>query len=187
MSCLSSIKRVKKTMTIPFRRVVVAFCSLFFLAGYVSAQKTPIEADVKGVDGRPAKAAEVRIERQDKKMLPVIGRTDSHGHLAPINLDAGTYKLTATVQGGIQASQIVKTQGNKPLRVAFEMNKTAVVANKKTKNIAWGTPPTGTRIGRRYKDDDGSSADNVGNINGNALDTATRQTTSVPGRGAGGP
>ena len=175
-------------MTTSFRRVVFTFCSLFLLTSYVSAQKATIEADVKGVDARPAKAAEVRIERQDKKMSPVIGRTDSHGHLAAVNLEAGTYKLTATVQGGIKTSQIIKTQGNKPVRVAFEMNKNATTTSKKTSNVAWGTPSTGSHIAKRYKDDDGPAADNVDRSSGEALDSVRRQSTGASGKTApGGP
>ena len=56
-----------------------------------------IEAEVTGVDGRSAKAAEVRIERQDKKMAQLVGKTDRRGRLTTTNLEVGTYKLTATV------------------------------------------------------------------------------------------
>src|SRR5664279_3387087 len=97
------------------RLVAVVFCSTFFLLANAFGQKTAIQADVKGVDGRPAKAAQIRIERQDKKTASVMVKTDSRGHLATTNLEAGTYKLTAIVAGGIQTSQIVKTQVQKPL------------------------------------------------------------------------
>jgi hypothetical protein len=83
-------------------RLITFIFSSFLILGSAFGQMAAIEAEVTGVDGRSAKAAEVRIERQDKKMAQLVGKTDRRGRLTTTNLEVGTYKLTATVEGGIQ-------------------------------------------------------------------------------------
>jgi hypothetical protein len=177
-------------MSFNSRFVAVVFFSSFLLLGVAFGQNAGLQADVKGVDGRPSKSAEVRIERQDKKMPPVIVKTDRRGHLVATNLEAGTYKLTATVEGGIKSSQIVKTQANKPVLVAFDMTKNPAVTSKAPKKRVWVPAQTGSNIGGHWVDVDDQKGDsnrqNVDTINGNSLDNATRQSLGQIPRAAGG-
>jgi hypothetical protein len=159
------------------RLVAVVFCSTFFLLANAFGQKTAIQADVKGVDGRPAKAAEVRIERQDKKTAPMLVKTDWRGRMAVANLEVGTYKLTAIVAGGIQSSQVVKAQVQKPLAVTFDMSKTPAMVGKSKKRMVYVPAPTGTRIGGGWVEVDdngqptpGQKGDNVDTMSGNSLE-----------------
>jgi hypothetical protein len=158
------------------RLLTVIFCTAFFPLGAAFGQPAAIEADVKGVDGRPAKSAEVRIERQDKKMAPMMVKTNWRGHLSATNLEVGTYKLTATVAGGVQSSQVVKTQAQKPSLVTFDLEKTPAVASKGKKKMVYVPAQTGTRVGGGWVqvNDDGTPAStpngqNVDTFSGNAL------------------
>ena len=167
-----------KNMFSNLRLITVVSCS-FFLLGSAFGQRAAIEVEVKGVDGRPSKAAEVRIERQDKKTRPLIATTDQRGRLTANELENGTYKLTAVVEGGIQSSQIVKTQANKPLRVAFDMRNTPAVTSKPKKRYVWVQAETGTRIGGHWVEADenvsaagGPSARNIETLSGRALEHA---------------
>jgi len=164
-----------------FKFAFVVCCAMVVLLqnSRAATVQAAIEAEVTGVDGRPSKAAEVRIERQDKKSAPIVMKTDKRGHLVATNLPAGVYTLTATVEGGIQSSQIVKTQANKPLRVAFDMRNTPAVTSKPKKRYVWVQAETGTRIGGHWVEADenvsaagGPSARNIETLSGRALEHA---------------
>lgn len=163
----------------------VIFTSSFLMLGSAFGQKGAIEADVKGVDGRPSKGAEVRIERQDKKAMPVVTKTDGRGHAIANDLEIGTYKVTASVEGGIQASQIVKTRANKALPVAFDMRKTSPIVAKAKKRYIWVPAETGSRLGGHWVESDQdasvkSNGQNVDKMSGSAL-TRLPQTTGMGG------
>ena len=129
------------------RLTAVIFSSSFLLLGSAFGQKAVIEADVRGVDGAPAKGAEVRIERQDKKAAPVIAKTDKQGRVVANDLEIGSYKVTATVEGGVQSSQIVKTRSNKPTLIPLDMRKAVAVAGKGKMRSVWVPAQTGSRLG----------------------------------------
>ena len=172
-------------MSSKIRLITLIFSALFLLLSPAFGQKAAIEADVIGVDGQPAKAAEVRIEGQ--KMTPVFAKTDSRGHLTARNLDAGTYKLTATVEGGIQLSQIVKTQANKTAIAVMDMRKTPAIAEKSKKRYVWVQGETGSRLGGHWVEadsDDTASAKgkNTETLNGRDLEKLQR-SVSKPGSG----
>jgi len=178
-------------MSIKFLLVTLTFGSTFLLLHTAFGQKATLQAEVTGVDGRPSKAAQVRIERQDKKTAPLVVAGDKRGHLAAMNLEAGTYKLTATVEGGIQSSQIVKVQANKPSLVTFDMSKTAAVTTKKKKRLVWVPAETGTHLGGRWVEvgDDTSSTksgQNVDKMNGNSLEKTDRLSLGQAPRASGG-
>ena len=172
------------------RLVAVIFCSTFFLLGNAFGQKAAIQADVKGVDGRPAKAAEVRIERQDKKTAPMLVKTDWRGRMAVANLEVGTYKLTAIVAGGVQSSQIVKAQVHKPLLVTFDLSKTPATVGKSKKRMVYMPAPTGTRIGGGWVEvnDDGqaTTTPNGQNVDTMSGDSLQRLNTHISNPSAAG-
>lgn len=172
------------------RLVAAIFCSTFFLLSAAFGQKTAIQADVKGVDGRPAKTAEVRIERQDKKTAPMLVKTDWRGRMAVANLEVGTYKLTAIVAGGIQSSQIVKTQAQKPSLVTFDLTKAPVTAGKGKTRMVYVPAPTGTRIGGGWVqvNDDGQptttpNGQNVDTMSGDSLQRLNTHISNPSGVG----
>ena len=168
------------------RLITLIFSLLCLLLSPAFGQKAAIEADVIGVDGGPAKGAEVRIERQGQKTTPVVAKTDRRGHLTARNLDVGTYKLTATVEGGIQSSQIVKTQANKATSAVFDMRKTAAVAGKPKKRYVWVQGETGSRFGGHWVEATGdeevpAKARNTETLNGRALENLQRSAPRPTG------
>jgi len=170
-------------MPLNSRFISVVFSS-FFLLGSAFGQQAAIETEVTGVDGRPSKAAEVRIERQDKKAAPVIAKTDKHGR-STATVEMGTYKLTATVEGGIHSSTIVKTQPNKPILVAFDMRNTPAMASKSKKRYVWVQAETGTRIGGHWVEADGDTQSTangqpVDRMDGSALDNPQMRMAAPP-------
>src|SRR3954447_11291000 len=103
-----------------YRLIALAFASLFLIStGF--GQPVKIEGEVKGVNNRPAKGADLRVDRVDKKAAPIIVKTDAKGLFAATVLEVGTYKLTATLPGGVQSAQVVKADGKKQIFVTFDM------------------------------------------------------------------
>src|ERR1043165_8637032 len=96
------------------RLVTLAFL-LLFLSSTGLAEPVKIEGEVKGLNNKPAKGADLRVDRVDKKAAPVMAKTDARGRFAATVLEVGTYKLTATLPGGIQSAQVIKADGNKRL------------------------------------------------------------------------
>jgi hypothetical protein len=165
-------------------RLIAVVCSSVFLLGSAGPQAA-IEAEVKGVDGRPSKGAEVRIERRDKKAPPIVVKTDKRGRLIATNLAVGVYMLTATVEGGIHASQLVKTQADKPTLVAFDMAKTPAMTSKPKKRYIWVQAETGTRIGGHWVEADGDTQSTangqpVDRLSGSALDSPQMRMAAPP-------
>lgn len=173
------------------RLSAIAFSFLFLFLGSAFAQKVAIETDVKGVSGSPSKGAEVLIERQDKKVAPLIGKTDRRGRLQVTDLDPGTYKLTVTVEGGIRSSEIVKTETSKT-RVIFDMRKNPAITSKVKKRYVWVEPETGTALGGHWVEvNEGSGASkssgqNVDVMNANSMNNIQRMTHSFRPAAPGG-
>jgi hypothetical protein len=106
----------------------------------------------------------------------------------------GTYKLTATLPGGIQSAQVIKADGKKRMFVTFDMKpasaKTVTVAKKK--RYIWVPTPTGTHMLGHYEEVDDnnspttrSSGQNVDTISGRDLER-TMGTTNLPPAMPGG-
>src|SRR3954451_5584460 len=134
-------------MTAHFRLIALVLSS-FFLVSAGFGQSVKIEGEVKGLNNKPAKGADLRVDRVDKKAAPVMAKTDAKGHFAATVLEVGTYKLTAMLAGGIQSAQVVKTDVKKRVFVTFEMKpasvKTVAVVTKK--RSIWVPSPTGTHM-----------------------------------------
>jgi hypothetical protein len=176
-----------------FRLVAFVFSSLFLIStGF--GQPLKIEGEVKGVANKPAKAADLRVDRVDKKAAPVMAKTDAKGHFAATVLDVGTYKLTATLPGGIQSAQIIKADGKKRVFVTFDMKpasaKTVAVAKKK--QYIWVPSPTGSHLLGHYEEvNDNSpnaraSGQNVETISGRDLERTMSNTNLPPAMPGGG-
>ncbi|MFL6585006.1 MAG: carboxypeptidase-like regulatory domain-containing protein [Chthoniobacterales bacterium] len=140
-------------------------------ASLALAQTSTLQGDVKGVDGRAAKGAKVRLDRQDRKMSAIVLRTDAAGRFLANNLPPGSYKVSAIVTGGVTSPvQAVKLNANRPVMVSLDLRgapagKSAAGAKKKKKYV-WVPEETGSHLGGRYVevDDDaqaGPSAQKV--------------------------
>ena len=162
---------------------------ILLLSSKAATPQAAIDVEVTGVDGKPSQAAEVRIESREKKFAPIVMKTDKRGHLVTTNLPVGTYTLTATVEGGIRSSQVIKTQANQPEMVAFDMRKTPAMTSKTKKKYVWVQAQTGTRIGGYWAEanDAGaaktkSNGQNVDTMNGAAFDDPhLRMSAPQPG------
>jgi hypothetical protein len=180
-------------MSSKFRLLAFAFSSLFLISVGFS-QPVKIEGEVKGVNNKPAKGAELRVDRVDKKAAPVMAKTDAKGRFAATVLDVGTYKLTAMLPGGIQSAKVIKADGKKQLFVTFDMKpasaKTVAVV-KKRKSI-WVPSPTGTHMLGHWEDvDDNSptartSGQNVDTMSGRDLERTMSNSNLPPSMPGGG-
>ena len=172
------------------RLIALAFSSLF-LIGTGFAQKVTIAGEVKGVNNKPAKGADLRVDRVDKKAAPVMAKTDAKGHFAATVSAIGTYKLTAMLPGGIQSAQVIKADGKKQLFVTFDMKPASAktVAVVKKKRQIWVPSPTGTHmLGHWEEVDDNSpkartSGQNVDTMSGRDLERSSNANLppSLPG------
>jgi hypothetical protein len=170
-----------------YRLIALAFASLFLIStGF--GQPVKIEGVVKGVNNKPAKGADLRVDRVDKKAAPVLAKTDAKGHFAATVLDVGTYKLTAMLSGGIQSAQVIKADGKKQLFVTFDMKPASAktVAVVKKKKQIWVPSPTGTHmLGHWEEVDDNSpnartSGQNVDTMSGHDLERSMSNTNLPP-------
>ena len=175
-----------------YRLVAFAFSSLFLVStGF--GQPVKIEGVVKGANNKPAKGADLRVDRVDKKAAPVLAKTDAKGRFAATVLDVGTYKLTAMLPGGVQSAQVIKADGKKQLFVTFDMKPASAqtVAVVKKKRQIWVPSPTGTHmLGHWEEVDDNSptvrtSGQNVDTMSGRDLER-TMSNTNLPPSMPGG-
>lgn len=181
------------TMFSQIRLVALVLSSLFLIStGF--AQKVTIAGEVKGANNKPAKGADLRVDRVDKKAAPVIVKTDAKGRFAATVLEVGTYKLTATLPGGIRSAQVIKADGKNQLFVTFDMKPASAktVAMVKKKREIWVPSPTGTHmLGHWEEVDDNSSTarangQNVDTMSGRDLERTLNNTNLPPSMPGGG-
>lgn len=178
-------------------RPATFFAALFgsiTLSSLAFAQST-LQGDVKGVDGRVAKDAEVRVERQDKKAGPVIVKTNAAGRFVVNNLPAGNYTVMAKVAGGVTSPvQVVKLTATHPMMVSFDLRgpvtRNAAGAAKKKKKYVWVPEETGSHLGGRYVEvPDDASADTSADSGANTTklnEQGLRRLQSPNGMRSGG-
>ena len=175
------------------RLTAVVLSSSLLLATAAFGQKATISAEIKGTDGRPANAAEIRIQRQDAKAAPIVMRTDRNGKWSSV-MPAGTYKLTAAVAGGAESSQIIQARANKKMLVTFDMKRgsgqSAANAPVKKKTFVWVETTTGTHMGGHFEEIGGAAehvGPHVGNVEGMSAETISRLPQTANGKsGTGG-
>jgi hypothetical protein len=139
-------------------------------AAVVCGQTSSIEGDVKGVDGRAARAAEVRIERQDRKAAPRLVTTDARGRFVANSLPAAAYNVSARVAGGITSPvQPITLHADRPVMLRFDLREPAggkkTTGLKKKKKYVWVPAETGTHLGGRYVEVDDDSDTVPGALN----------------------
>jgi hypothetical protein len=153
------------TMFSQIRLIALALSSLFLIS--TGFGQVTISGEVKGANNKPAKSANLRVDRVDKKAAPIMVKTDAKGRFAA-RLDVGTYKLIVTLPGGIQSAQVIKAAGTGQLVVNFDMKpaSTKTVAMVKRKREIWVPSPTGTHmLGHWEEVDDNSPATRAGGQN----------------------
>ncbi|MGI9115901.1 MAG: carboxypeptidase-like regulatory domain-containing protein, partial [Chthoniobacterales bacterium] len=138
----------------------VVLCSLFFSVSAFS--QTSLSGEVRGVEGRLIRGAEVRLQREDAKAAPVALKTNAKGHFSAGKLPAGRYAVTASAGGLASAPQSVKVSSARaetlPLRLVAAASANAGPVKKK-KHLVWVPAQTGSRIGGGYVEVD-DAADN---------------------------
>jgi hypothetical protein len=169
--------------------VLSAICASLLVVSVALGQTATLQGDVKGVDGRAAKGAEVRIERQDKKGQPVVVKTDSRGRFAVNSVAEGSYTMTAVVAGGLTSpAQAVKARKDRPVIVNFDLRGPVKDANgKPKKQYVWMPDETGSHLGGRYVEvDQANDAPNTPNSKKATGKVLQRIQNDAPQRGLGG-
>jgi hypothetical protein len=174
---------MKSSSKIRFGAAIVG--STFLLISSALAQKTGVEAEIKGPDGRAAKGAIVRIERQDKQAPGITTTTDANGRASAKNIDAGTYRIMASLASGARSEQVVKPAANRPVLVKFNMTPPAPgqAASAKKKIFVWVPTTTGTHMGGHYEEvgaaqmENGPNGQNIERVNPAAIQ---RPQYSIP-------
>jgi len=170
-------------------RLIALVLSSFFLVSAGFGQSVKIEGEVKGVNNKPAKGADVRVDRVDKEGAPVMAKTDAKGHFAATVLDVGRYKLTATLPGGLQSARGITADTKKRVFVTFDMNPTSAktVAAVTKKRSIWVPSPTGTHMLGHWEEIDDNSpthtrttGQNVEYISGRDLEGMNRTSARPP-------
>jgi Carboxypeptidase regulatory-like domain len=134
------------------RRVFIAnllLAASFAVCGTLSAQTSSVEGNVTGTDGRPLKDAEIRFEKKDRAVSPVISRTDANGHYTAA-LPRGLYKMSLAERGAVKASITVKATGFNS-RIDFDLRPSAT---KKVKHYVWVGGRTGSNLPGRWVEAD---------------------------------
>jgi hypothetical protein len=125
-----------------------------------------------------------------------MAKTDAKGHFAATVLEVGTYKLTATLPGGLQSAQVVKADAKKQVFVTFDMKPASAktVAAVTKKRSIWVPSPTGTHMLGHWEEIDDNSptharttGQNVEYMSGRDLEgyLRTQINNNAPG-GSGG-
>jgi hypothetical protein len=165
----------------------IGFLGLILFAATGWAQVSILEGKVTGADGRLLQGAEVRINRQDKKEVPIVVRTDANGRYTVKTVPGGIYTVGVFVNGTIKtALRNVRVQ-SPATRLEFDLRNSA---NGKVtvKHYVWVQAKTGSRIGGGFVEvkDVGSAAsagaNNIQTLDGSAL----RQWQSNAGMKPGG-
>ena len=132
------------------RNLIASFllAGWFVFSGTLSAQ-TSVEGNVIGTDGRPLKGAEVRFEKKDRAVSPIISRTDANGHYTAA-LPRGLYKMSLADRGAVKASITVKATGFNS-RIDFDLRPSAT---KKVKHYVWVGGRTGSNLPGRWVEAD---------------------------------
>jgi hypothetical protein len=142
---------------------LVIVCISFALPSLGFAETASIQATVTGPDGRTPKQAEVRVEALNKKSKAIMVRADRTGAVQVQNIEAGSYRVSAIVDGKVQSSQNVKVQANKPAVLTFKIPNTAKTSSPATSSTAktkivgqkryvWVPAQIGSRFGGYWKE-----------------------------------
>jgi carboxypeptidase family protein len=137
-------------------------------------QAATIEGTVRGSDGKPAAAADVRAEVSRTKQVVGTSKTDKNGRYKFNRLVEGTpYRITASVNKVSTAMDNVKTREEAAIRVDLDI-KAAASGKKSAKHWVYMKQETGTHLGGRWIEVDengqsGAAAGNMDTMSGRSL------------------
>jgi hypothetical protein len=103
-----------------------------------------------GIDGRPLRGAEIRLEGKDKPGAPITNITGSRGQYLFRELPAGLYKLSIVKGGAVQFFVNVKMRGEKA-RIDFDLRPST---EKRIRNYVWVLGRTGSNVPGRWAERD---------------------------------
>jgi|SRR5438128_8634497 len=166
-----------------YRALITSFfvAAAFAFSPTASAQSSDIQGEVLGVDGRPLKGAEIRIERKDKTSAPITAKTNAKGNYSSSGLAVGTYKISVVENGAVKSNVTVGTVGDKA-RIDFNLKPSA---GKKIKHYVW-VSGTGSHLAGRWVEADANGNPIAGSWNVQRTsgqmehDMYRRQTNSHP-------
>lgn len=171
-----------------FRFSLFTFVASLGLASAAFAQGN-IQGDVKGVDGRPARGAEVQITSTAKRGQTTVVRTDGRGRFTTGNLPAGTYNVMAKAEGGVTSPMQAIRVTTQPVMVNFDMRESnarkTATGHKKKKKMVWVPDTTGSHLGGRFVevDEDATDAPNAQNVERASVKSLERVQNSGVNRG----
>lgn len=104
-----------------------------------------------------AKAAEVRLQRQDQKQPPVVVKTDAAGRFAAKNLPPGTYTITTQTANATSPLKTIQLHAGRSVAISFDLRNSGqatTASAKKKKKYVWVPAETGSNGGRYVEVDD---------------------------------
>ena len=149
-----------------------------FVCNLSWAASTSLQGTVKDPNGRPIKAADVRIEGKSNFVKSV--KTDNNGRYLCSDLAAGAYRVTLMVNGTVKASiNNATTKSGELTQLNFDLKQTGsanVSTAKKKTHMVYMPSDTGSHIGGRWVEVDdqgtavsGAGTDNVQKAGNNAI------------------
>src|SRR5205085_5808883 len=120
-----------------------AICTTFGQSGAVSGT-------VRGADGKPAQAAQIRFEGKGRSNFTTT--TDAHGKYAYKGLPPGLYKVSVLINGIPKSTVTVKTAAENA-RVDFDLKSSPA---KSVKHYVWVPSRTGSHMGGGWVEVDSS-------------------------------
>ena len=154
-----------------------AICTTFGQSGAVSGT-------VRGADGKPAQAAQIRFEGKGRSNFTTT--TDAHGKYAYKGLPPGLYKVSVLINGTPKSTVTVKTAAENA-RVDFDLKTSPA---KSARHYVWVPSRTGSHMGGGWVEVDSSGNPMAGTLNvdqggGQAVQNMQRNmaTGKLPGSG----
>jgi len=129
-----------------------AICTAFGQSGVVSGT-------VRGADGKPAQAAQIRFEAKGRSNFTTT--TDAHGKYAYKGLPPGLYKVSVLINGKPQSSATIKTAAENA-RVDFDLKSSPA---KSVKHYVWVPSRTGSHMGGGWVEVDSGGSPVAGTLN----------------------
>jgi Carboxypeptidase regulatory-like domain len=148
----------------------IGFVGLFFCTASAWAGPSAIQGVVKDAKGQAIKGAEVRIESKDGSQRFNTVKTDSKGRYISDGLPVGVYRVTLVVNGAVKASiGNTRTKPNQATELNLDLKPVpaaqASAEQKKGKHMVWVPNSTGTHIGGRWVEVEGSGSAEPGALN----------------------
>jgi Carboxypeptidase regulatory-like domain len=148
----------------------IGFMGLFLCIASAWAGPASIQGTVNDAKGKPLKGADVRIESRDGKRLLGTVKTDAKGRYIAQGLQPGVYRVTLLVNGAVKASIMnTKMKPDATTQLNFDLQPVAArqasAGQKPAKHMVWVPAETGSHIGGRWVEVDGSANPAPGTLN----------------------